>query len=83
MKIWLTFWLLLISGISGLSQEADYDTIKKQKLSQKSPFEKIVDRELPATIEYEDDDIIAFLPLRLKAPVHYPHCSQKAYSHRK
>ncbi|MFK7972914.1 MAG: histidine triad nucleotide-binding protein [Bacteroidia bacterium] len=30
----------------------------------------MVDRELPATIEYEDDDIIAFVPLRSQAPVH-------------
>ncbi len=51
-------------------QESNYVQIKKEKLSKKSPFEQIVDRELPATIEYEDDEIIAFLPLRLQAPVH-------------
>lgn len=62
--------LTIIYFHPGIAQEADYDTIKKQKLSQKSPFEKIVDRELPATIEYEDDDIIAFIPLRTQAPIH-------------
>ncbi|MEN0049804.1 MAG: histidine triad nucleotide-binding protein [Bacteroidota bacterium] len=40
------------------------------KLAAKSPFEKIVDRELPATIEYEDESVIAFIPLRKQAPVH-------------
>ena len=54
----------------GFTQESDYDAIKKAKLSKKSPFEQIIDRELPATIEYEDDDIIAFIPLRKQAPVH-------------
>ena len=54
----------------GSTQESDYDAIKKEKLIKKSPFEQIVDRELPATIEYEDDEIIAFIPLRKQAPVH-------------
>ena len=29
-----------------------------------------MNRELPATIVYEDDEIIAFVPLREQAPVH-------------
>jgi histidine triad (HIT) family protein len=70
MKTWLSFFLILLCSIPALAQEEDYDIIKKQKLAQKSPFEKIVDRELPATIEYEDEEIIAFLPLKLQAPVH-------------
>ncbi|WP_416346194.1 histidine triad nucleotide-binding protein [Aquimarina sp. ERC-38] len=37
---------------------------------QGSVFTKIINRELPATIVYEDDDIISFVPLRLQAPVH-------------
>ncbi|MEZ5040414.1 MAG: histidine triad nucleotide-binding protein [Saprospiraceae bacterium] len=63
--------LLLISFplISPCQSEA-YQQQKAEKLAQKSPFEKIIDRELPATIEYEDDDIIAFIPLRRQAPVH-------------
>ncbi|RLD23608.1 MAG: histidine triad nucleotide-binding protein [Bacteroidetes bacterium] len=39
-------------------------------MASKSVFEKIVDRELPATILYEDEDILAFIPLRKQAPVH-------------
>lgn len=45
------------------AQSASYLKQKAEKLAQKSPFEKIVDRELPATIEYEDEFIIAFIPL--------------------
>ena len=33
-------------------------------------FTKIINRELPATIVYEDEEIIAFVPLREQAPVH-------------
>jgi len=60
---------MLIVSVA-FAQEGDYDTIKKEKLSKKSPFEQIVDRELPATIEYEDEEIVAFIPLRKQAPVH-------------
>ncbi|MEL6721392.1 MAG: histidine triad nucleotide-binding protein [Bacteroidota bacterium] len=49
---------------------ATYEDQKAAKLAAKSPFEKIVDRELPATIEYEDESVIAFIPLRKQAPVH-------------
>lgn len=52
------------------AQSEAYLKQKAEKLAQKSPFEKIVDRELPATIEYEDEFIIAFIPLRKQAPVH-------------
>ncbi len=52
------------------AQSEAYLKQKAEKLAQKSPFEKIVDRELPATIEYEDEYIIAFIPLRKQAPVH-------------
>ncbi len=49
----------------------EYAKMKAGKLAEKSPFEKIADRELPATIVYENDDVIAFIPLRPQAPVHY------------
>lgn len=70
MKFLITSILILSIATLGMAQESDYDAIKKQKLAKKSPFEKIVDRELPATIEYEDEDIIAFIPLRPQAPIH-------------
>ncbi len=64
----LLFSTLIVTA--AFAQEGDYDAIKKEKLNKKSPFEQIVDRELPATIEYEDEEIIAFIPLRKQAPVH-------------
>lgn len=62
--------LLLFSTVATYAQSKEYQAKKAEKLAKKSPFEKIVDRELPATIEYEDKDIIAFIPLRPQAPVH-------------
>ncbi|MFD2513145.1 histidine triad nucleotide-binding protein [Pontibacter locisalis] len=39
-------------------------------MAEGSIFSKIIKREAPATIVYEDDDVIAFVPNRLQAPVH-------------
>ncbi len=36
----------------------------------KTLFEKIIARELPAKIEYEDDQVIAFHDIKPQAPVH-------------
>jgi histidine triad (HIT) family protein len=36
----------------------------------KNVFEKIIDREIPATIVYEDDQVLAFRDVSPKAPVH-------------
>jgi histidine triad (HIT) family protein len=36
----------------------------------KGIFEKIIDREIPAEIVYEDDDFLAFKDIAPKAPVH-------------
>ena len=70
MKPVLSLFFSMLIVVSAFAQEGEYDAIKKEKLSKKSPFEQIIDRELPATIEYEDDEIIAFIPLRKQAPVH-------------
>lgn len=40
-------------------------------------FERIVAREIPATIVYEDDDVIAFRDLGPQAPVHVLVCPKK------
>ena len=66
----ITIACSLCISFTGYSQSKEYTQTKAEKLAVKSPFEKIVDRELPATIEFEDDDIIAFIPLRPQAPVH-------------
>lgn len=52
------------------AQSTEYTQKKQKALASDSPFTKIINRELPATIAYEDDDIIAFVPLRKQAPVH-------------
>jgi histidine triad (HIT) family protein len=36
----------------------------------KNVFAKIIDREIPATIVYEDDQVLAFRDVNPKAPVH-------------
>jgi histidine triad (HIT) family protein len=36
----------------------------------KSVFQKIIDREIPATIVFEDDLVLAFRDANAKAPVH-------------
>ena len=52
------------------SQSPKYQSKKAEKIAKCSVFTKIINRELPATIVYEDEDIIAFVPLRLQAPIH-------------
>lgn len=62
---------LLIVSISAFAQSEEYTKKKAAKLAVKSPFEKIWDGELPATVVYKDDEVIAFVPLRSQTPVHY------------
>ncbi len=65
----LIMFLLLTTTICW-SQSAEYQKKKAEKIEKSSVFTKIINRELEATIVYEDEDIIAFVPLRLQAPVH-------------
>jgi histidine triad (HIT) family protein len=65
----LSITYLLFTSIAW-SQSPEYRKQKAEKIEQGSVFTKIINRELPATIEYEDEDVIAFVPLRLQAPVH-------------
>ncbi|QDU97250.1 histidine triad nucleotide-binding protein [Lignipirellula cremea] len=39
-------------------------------MSEKTIFKKILDREIPADIVYEDDDCMAFVDISAQAPVH-------------
>jgi len=61
--------LLIFSN--GWSQSEEYQKEKAEKIKKGSVFTKIINRELRATIVYEDDELIAFVPLRKQAPVHY------------
>ena len=66
----LIFFLVLFP-FAGLSQSAKYQKVKAEKIAKGAVFTKIIERELPATIVYEDDDVIAFVPIRTQAPVHF------------
>jgi len=61
-------FVLIYSGL--LAQSASYQKEKARKIEGGSPFTKIINRELPATIVFEDEDIIAFVPLKEQAKVH-------------
>lgn len=62
--------MLLILAFNAMAQSEAYQKKKAQKLAEGSVFTKIINRELPADIVYEDEDIIAFVPLGPQAPVH-------------
>jgi len=69
-KIFLFNIAFIIVLTSGWSQSETYQKNKTKEIEQGSVFTKIIKRELPATIVYEDEDVIAFVPLRLQARVH-------------
>ena len=62
--------MILLCSICALGQSKAYQTNKLEKIKNGSVFTKIINRELPATIVYEDDDIISFVPLKQQAKVH-------------
>ena len=66
----LTLCIGIITINNAFSQSESYQKKKLEKIEKGSVFSKIINRELPATIEYEDDEIIAFVPLRTQSPVH-------------
>jgi len=71
MKKIILFHIVFVLGLSSIwAQSETYQINKIDKIKQGSVFTKIINRELPATIVYEDDDIIAFVPLRTQAPIH-------------
>ena len=65
----ICFMILLYSTLLS-GQSIEYQNDKMEKIKKGSVFTKIIKRELPATIVYEDDDIISFVPLRQQARVH-------------
>lgn len=69
-KTYIFSILALVVSTLCWSQSEAYEKQKAKKIADGSVFTKIINREAPATIEYEDDDIIAFLPLRKQTPVH-------------
>ena len=65
----ICFFFMLISS-SLIAQSAAYQKEKARKIDEGSPFTKIINRELPATIVFEDEEIIAFVPLKEQSRVH-------------
>ena len=63
-------FLLLLFPLLVMGQSSSYEKEKARKIEEGSPFTKIINRELPATIVYEDQEIIAFVPLKEQAKVH-------------
>ncbi len=60
-------FLLIISSPNLFGQSDEYQKEKAKKIDKGSVFTKIINRELPATIVFEDEDIIAFVPLKEQA----------------
>ena len=69
-KVYLICFLLNLMSYPILAQSDAYQQNKADKIKEGSVFTKIINRELPATIVYEDADIISFVPLKKQATVH-------------
>jgi len=69
-NVYFNCFLIFIICSPIFSQSIEYQTNKNNKIENGSVFTKIINRELPATIVYEDQDIIAFVPLKKQARVH-------------
>ena len=73
MKFYLYIFPLLLT-VQCFSQKRSveqYKIFKDSSLKEISPFEKIIDREAPANIIYENKYVIAFSPLNPSNIVHY------------
>jgi histidine triad (HIT) family protein len=69
-NVYFNCFLTFIICMPIFSQSIEYQNNKMTKIENGSVFTKIINRELPATIVYEDQDIIAFVPLKKQAIVH-------------
>jgi histidine triad (HIT) family protein len=74
MKFYVLFIAISLNiCIGGIAQQSrtDYQANKAKRLGEKSPFEKIIDREQYANIVYENKYVIVFTPIVNQAPIHY------------
>ena len=69
-KVCLICFLSYLFSFPVKGQSAAYLQDKADKIEKGSVFTKIINREIPATIVYEDTDIISFVPLKKQARVH-------------
>ena len=70
MKIIIIYFFIASMSLSLYGQSDLYIKEKQDKIEAGSPFTKIVNRELPATIVFENQEMIAFIPLKEQAKVH-------------
>jgi histidine triad (HIT) family protein len=60
---------LISNGLYGQSEA--YLLKKEEKLLNPSPFERVIAEGVERPFAYEDEEIVAFKPLSLQAPVHF------------
>jgi histidine triad (HIT) family protein len=63
-------WSLITSRAHGAVRLQSRDTNLPTLMSSKTIFQRIIDREIPADIVFEDDLCLAFRDVRPQAPVH-------------
>lgn len=62
-------WMVFSCSIC-LAQSDEYKEKKNKALNELSPFEKIISRDDPRELIYQDEDVVVFEGLRPQAPVH-------------
>ena len=62
--------LFLLAVQSLAAQSPDYQKKMPEKIKEGSPFTKIINRELPATILFKNKELIAFVPLSQQVKFH-------------
>lgn len=62
--------LLTYLCVTGYAQSEKYEKEKQVKLANPSPFEAIISGSKQQEIVFQDDYVVAFVPLRKQAPVH-------------
>jgi histidine triad (HIT) family protein len=69
-KLLIPLILFCLCGCTLAAQSTEYEQRKSEKLKIPSPFEAIVARQDTREIVYQDEWVIAFVPIRKQAPVH-------------
>jgi len=70
MKKLIVLVLLLNSVATTNAQTVEYEKQKSEKLKIPSPFEAIISRQDNREVVYQDEYVVAFVPIRKQAPVH-------------
>jgi histidine triad (HIT) family protein len=64
------FAIVLCICLHGFAQSAKYESEKQGKLLKPSPFEAIISGSKQDQLVYQDEFVVAFVPLRKQAPIH-------------